>query len=66
VVTEIGSNRTPSSPDLRDGIGDDVGPTIPVERTRLDNAMEAAVDVTMLIALPALFFLAMVALVVPL
>jgi hypothetical protein len=68
VVTELSANRAPSSPDLHDAVADDLGPTVPGEgtRSRLDSAMEAAVDLTMLLALPALFLLAMVALVMPL
>ncbi len=64
MVTEVRGTNAPPLPEL----GDEIPSRFPSDRkpSRFDGALEAAVDLTMLIALPALFVLAIVALVTPL
>ncbi len=64
MVTEVRGTNAPSSAEL----GDEIARGFPSDgkRSRFDSALERAIDLTMLIALPALFVLAIAALVMPL
>lgn len=75
MIADVRGNPTASSPELDgavasanlDGaIGDEIGPATEGTRSRVDRAIETVVDIAMLIALPVVFLLAMVALVMPL
>lgn len=74
MIAEVRANPTASSPDIDDAgsspnldgpVGDGIGAPSEGTRPRVDSAVETAVDIIMLIALPVVFLLAMAALVMP-
>ena len=63
MIADVGENHVDPLPDRVDAVSEPAGDAIP---WRFENQLETLVDVAMLIAIPALFFMAMMAVMVPL